>query len=46
MGIEHNTAAEADAFGLKMTHLADDDSEYQAYQYLCLIRIMKSFVKT
>lgn len=42
MGIKHNTAKEAEDFGLKMTHFADDDSEFQAYQYLMLIRIMKS----
>ncbi|TXG85649.1 MAG: hypothetical protein E6R13_01975 [Spirochaetes bacterium] len=40
LGIDHDTKKQVEEFGVKMTHLADDDSEYQAYQYILLLRII------
>lgn len=40
LGIDCDTKKQVEAFGVRMTHLADDDSEYQAYQYLLLLRII------
>lgn len=43
MGIPHNTSEDAKAYGLQMTHMADDDAEFQAYQYLMLMNIMNKY---
>lgn len=43
LGIPFDTITPTEAFGCRMTHLADDDSEYQAYQYLMLLRVMNQY---
>ena len=45
MGLKVPNTEPPPEFGLKMTHLSDDDAEYQAYGFLVLMHELRTVLE-